>query len=149
MSINETIKLFCELEEPLQSNDINIYLNEVSLSYDNNYIIKIIPPQYPFAVKQFDNEIPFLYSGNQIINIEGNNDIYEIKFNFDKYNNEILFCVIREDNTFMILDNYSIEENEIIFKIEKEKIEEIYKIFFNFLLLNKYYKYIYKFLRIE
>ena len=77
--------------------------------------------------EQYDRVIPFLFAGNQEINIEENKNIYELKFNiYNNYKNEILFLKGKEfDN--LILDNCEIKNKEIICQIEKTKIETIFQ----------------------
>ena len=74
-------------------------------------------------VKQYDKEIPFLFSVSQTINMTEDKDIFEIKFNIGKYNNESLFMY--SEKAYNNIDDMTIRDKELICKFKKEKLEEI------------------------
>ena len=75
-------------------------------------------------VIQYETPIPFLYSDKQIINITDDISSYELKFKIGKFNNEKIFLKGFGYNS-IVLYNYKIENKELIFEINKEKLEEI------------------------
>ena len=128
-SNNETntyLKLFCDLETILEKNDNNYTFTEAKFNYDK-YIIKVVSEINKINIKQYEKEIPFLYSSEQIINVNTKNNSYEIKFNIGKYNNEILILSGGDFNMITINNNCIIQGKELICNISKEKLEEIYQ----------------------
>ena len=124
------LRIICNLNERLVNEYQNILLNKVQLNY-NNYPIEIIQEE-PFKVLQSNNNIPFLYSEEQNIEIkegiEDDKKNYELKFKIEEYNNEVLFLQRKNEEkiypTELILDNCSTEGKDLTCKIEKEKIIE-------------------------
>ena len=67
---------------------------------------------------------PFLYSDEQIINVDYEKDSYYLKFNIESYDNDMLFVGGKFLNT-KILNNCKINEKELICEIKKEDLVEI------------------------
>ena len=123
---NETLRLFCDLNETLINNSTLIDLNPGSFTYKNNKVV-IISYLTSLYLMQYDDNIPFLYSDKQIIKLdEENGDFYEIKFKIGNYNDEILFLVGESLNA-LVLDNPKKDGKYVSFQIPKEKIEEIFQ----------------------
>ena len=121
--INSLLKLFCDLNDMLPLGSTKIYLDSASFEYKGNKVLIISYINYIY-VTQYDKDIPFLYSERQTIKIdEENDDLYEVKFNIGKYNNEKLFLI---GTTFNILplDDCLIENKELICKLKKDKLIE-------------------------
>ena len=72
---------------------------------------------------QNNNHLPFLYSGQQTLNINSITETYDLKFKIGEYNNEQLLMKGKGDG-IISLDNCSVKEKELICKIGKEYIEE-------------------------
>ena len=97
-------------------------LEKVFLNY-NEYIINISLEKL-FSFYNKDYEIPFLYSDRQIIDIKDDIESYNLKFNIEIYNNELLY-LYGEVNNSLILDKCQKKEKELNCKVTKEKLEEI------------------------
>ena len=111
-----------------------------------NYIKIEIIQQEPLEVEQLNNIIPFLYSEQQIIEIKDeineNKQYYDFKFKIEEYNNEVLFLERKNMGgniyrTEFVFENCTIEENDLISKIEKEKIIE--NLYYNGEIFELYY----------
>ena len=120
--LKEKIIVICNLDSNLKEGEHKIELNRGRFTYDDYYIN--IYSKTTIKVNQIDYDIPFIYSDKQIINIENDKDIYEFKFNFDSYNNDILY-IKGKYNNYMVLDNCETNNKELICSLSKEKLEEI------------------------
>ena len=122
--IGENLVIICNLKENLKYDAQNISLNNIIFNYIG-YNISIYS-ETSVNVKQYNYNIPFIYSDKQIINISDNINLYELKFKYDSYNNDILYLSgISHLSSNFILDNCKIESKELICNISKEKIESI------------------------
>ena len=119
----ENVHLLCDLKEILAKNNTKIisFINK-ELTYEDN-IMHIVSNLSPIYIQQYNQEIPFLYSERQTINIIEDEDYYEIKFKMSKYNNELLF-ITGEDLSMIPLDNNTIKGDELICSVKKDKLEE-------------------------
>jgi hypothetical protein len=91
----------------------------------NNYTIKI---EQKVAIKyqSYTFDIPMLYSDKHIININENQQTYDLKFKIEQYNSRNNFLYIYGSyNNYGSLENCQNDEKEIKCQITKEKIEEI------------------------
>ena len=120
---NEKIRIFCDLEEMLEVGSHNLYFDSANIKY-NNYTIHIISLTENIEAYQYNISIPFIYSDKQVINVEDEKEVYELKFKIRKYNNEVLILYSKEVD-YIALDKSRIEGNNLIFTIEKEKLVEI------------------------
>ena len=122
--VNQNFKLFCQLLEKRWTYYPNIYLKKGEFTY-GKYKINIIPPpsSKKFTLNQLKPVIPFLYSDEQVINMDNDRDIYELKFKMKEYDNQLLFLYSNEFKLY--LDKCSKDDNYLICKITKEEIEEI------------------------
>ena len=123
---DNTIRLICKLHDTICSH-CSISLDS-SYFYYKKYKIEIISKASKIIVQTNEN-IPFLYSEKQEINIEEDKKFYELKFKIEDYNNEALFLQRKQPGmdmylTELILDDCNVEENDLICKLEKEKIIE-------------------------
>ena len=73
-------------------------------------------------VNQLDYKIPFLYNEKQEITINEEIDKYQFKFKIESYNEDILF--IYHNNSYIILDDCSKDNRELICEIDKDQLEE-------------------------
>ena len=126
--INENIRIFCELNKDITSQ--NIKLNSSSLKYNHHKIEIISQMNFFMKIKQLGTIIPFIYSDKQTIEIEKENNSYEIKLKVLEYNNEQLILLNpqinnEEEMNNKFLDNCNHKENNLICQISKEKIEQI------------------------
>ena len=92
----------------------------------------IVEQDEPIEVTSDYQDISFLYSERQTINIFANTSLYEIKFfNVeDEFKNELLY-IYGSNNNYAMLDNCQksiFNPEEVICTISKEKIEEILSI---------------------
>ena len=67
---------------------------------------------------QYSAIVPFLYSDEQIINMDEEKDTYKLSFRIGKYNNELIFA-ISEGMVSIIFDKCEIEGKNLIWKISK------------------------------
>ena len=121
---NAIIKIFCRPERNLINDTQKYNFSNINISY-NNYNINIIN-MTPLNIKQINDDIPFIYSRIQKINLESGN-ILSFKFYFDHYSNENLFLY---DNKFKyaFFDNCKINgknTNELICEISSQKLKGI------------------------
>ena len=122
-ALNHNLKLFCDLKEPFEEKNISIKIKDSKFKY-KKYPVEIISNLDNYIeVKQYDKEIPFLFSVSQTINMAEDKDIFEIKFNIGKYNNESLFMY--SEKAYNNIDDMTIRDKELICKFKKEKLEEI------------------------
>ena len=128
------IIIICEMDNELifeKESDFQGYFNE-TIFYFNDYMIVISPDI--LLTFQIRNKIcPFLYAEKQIINLNEDDELYDLKFKIDIYNNEPLLLSNMERNYINL--NCSEENKILICKLEKEKlleqkIEEIFKVYY-------------------
>lgn len=77
----------------------------------------------PDKIYQSDN-LPYLYSYEQIINIDDDKDSYQLKFIIESYQNEI-FLIGGKFLNIKLLNNCEINEKELTCEIKKEDLIEI------------------------
>ena len=122
---NYNISVICNLNEDLKYSSQKIALKDAVVNY-NEYTIYIYSDDY-IKVEQVDYNIPFLYSDEQTIHINENNiylNYYNLVFNFESYNNDILYLYGTEDN-YLLLDNCSPGNNKLLTcKIPTGKLNE-------------------------
>ena len=123
---NEKIRLFCKIKGNLKYSFQYITMNIVTIKYYNYTII--IKFEDAIKVKQIFNNVPFLYSDKQIINIEEGFNSYEFRFKTDSYFNDLLYMYA--GYSYILLDNCSLyfnqnqKEKEVKCTIQKNKLEE-------------------------
>ena len=113
------LRLFCKLEENLSDGEHIIKINNCTFNYGKYNILINFQLDWT-KVYQFDY-LPFLYSDEQIINIDDEKDIYYLKLNIETYNKEILFIGGKFLNR-KILNNCKINEKELICEMKKEDL---------------------------
>ncbi len=120
------INIFCKLNENVEEGSFSIDIHETSFIYDK-YIVKIIHIYHYLPVFQFTEPFLFLYSKSQTINIEEGIDTYYLKFNIELYYNESLIIhSFIPWHMYIVLDECSVKKKELICKIDKSEIEDIY-----------------------
>ena len=116
---NEKIRIICSIQN-MFNKEIKVRLNPARLNYNNNKFRIISNLNYITIVKR--NNLPFLYSDKQIIRFEEDKKAYEIKFKMEDYFDETL--ILKEKN-YMILNECSTKENELICAIDANDLKEI------------------------
>lgn len=125
---NENLKIFCKVKSPSSIySGYSSYLNSGSFIY-KSYKVNVERPYSSYDYKFYlykISDLPFIYSEEQVINIDDGKDSYELQFKFREYNNQLLFLFY--NGIYIYLENCSdkLKENYIICKLEKEDIEEI------------------------
>ena len=124
---SDNLRLLCKLNEEIA--DSRFKLNSALFYYKKYAIALISMMSFKTIVTKTGQNIPFLYSDKQEINIEEDKQYYELKFKIEEYNNEVLFLQRKENSedmylTELILDNCNSKGKELICQIEKEKIIE-------------------------
>ena len=121
------LRLFCKLKEQLSYYCKNIKINNYTFNY-GNYNISINFHLEWIEINQYDH-FPFLYSDEQILNIDDENDSYNLKFNIVSYDNDNDISVIGGKflNT-KILNNCKVKEKELLCEIKKEDLIGILQI---------------------
>ena len=117
--INLNLRLFCRLEEKLSYSSQEILMINSTFNY-GKYKVLINFISNLAMMYQYDY-YPFLYSDKQIINIDDEKDSYNLKFNIEQYNKDILYIKGNYLNT-KILDNCYTKEKELICQIKKEDL---------------------------
>ena len=119
---HENLRLFCKLKDFLEKGSHYIKINNANFNYGNyNILINFdLSLHYFYQMDYF----PFLYSDEQIINVDYEKDSYYLKFNIESYDNDMLFVGGKFLNT-KILNNCKINEKELICEIKKEDLVEI------------------------
>ena len=123
---NENLKIFCKVEKASRIFSIyDSYLNSGSFIY-KSYRVNIERPSsnYNFSLYQI-SDLPIIYSEAQVINIEEGKNLYELRFKYKEYNNQLL--LLYYNGAYKYLGNCSdkLKDNYLICKLEKEEIEEI------------------------
>ena len=118
---SEKIRIMCKLNENLLYNHQNISLNKVEFIYNNFNIT--ISQQDLLVIEQLNYDISFLYSDSQNIDIKEGKESYNIQFDIERYNDEILF-IYGERNNSIILDNCEKSEKKLNCELSKEKLEK-------------------------
>ena len=122
---NKNIKIFCELNNTLLDIGIhNIRISTEKFDYDN-YIIIISYEGENIKVNQLESYIPLLYGDESIINIEEEEDNYDIKLKILSYHNELIILQGGSKYANLFLDNCNISEKELLCSINKDNIMEI------------------------
>ena len=121
--IHHYIRIICNLEDKLKNIENNITLNSVQIIYKEEYNIEINQEEF-IKIKQLNYSIPFLYSNQQSIEIKDNLELYELKFKYESYNNEVLI-IYGESYNYAALDNCKINDTELKCEVSKNKFEEI------------------------
>ena len=117
---NEKLRLFCGINY-LNREKEKISFNRVSFQY-NEYTI-IIKAEGYFEIKQCRSTFSFLYSDEQIINLDEDEEYYNLKFKYDLYNtNDDLY--IFSGSNYIPVNNCEREEKELSCKINKNILEE-------------------------
>ena len=120
------IIIFCKLNENFGEEHIWFDMQEANFIYDK-YNIKIVPIYHYFSAFGYKEPLLFLYSKSQTINIEEGKDTYYLKFNIGLYHNERLIIQSeRPRYIYILLDKCSIEKKELVCKIDKSELEDIY-----------------------
>ena len=117
--IHDKLVIMCNLNDNFINNNQKIKLNKVDIEYDE-YKIGIFSEAF-VQINQLDNVIPFIYSSQQNINIIDNEEIYELKFKYDSYNNDILYIHGNQVN-YVILEKCEVNEKELVYKLSKKEI---------------------------
>ena len=114
------LRIFCKLKESLKDNDdYHIKINNYNFNYGkyNIFINFDLNRLWFFQLKY----APFLYSDEQIINIEDEKDFYNLKFNIESYDNEMLYIGGKSGNRKM-LNNCKVKKKELICEIKNEDL---------------------------
>ena len=124
--INEKLNMFCKLSKNMPAEKfLSFYLGSSSFDYKGQKFSIIRNENESFTLYQYNLQLPFLYAGKQVLNIDENNKTYYLTFKIAEYNNEILFMRDSEGySQTIILDECSVEGKELKCKIEKDIIEE-------------------------
>ena len=123
-AVNKNLNIICKIKGEWNYLAHTARISGTSKIIYKNYNIKITPlTSYDeFNIYQASPAIPFLYSGEQIINIEENTESYELKFKIGEYNDELLF--LSSGEFYIYLYKCERKENYLICIITKEEIEE-------------------------
>ena len=125
-SITGQIRVFCKFKTLQEFQSETSYLEKSSFLYDK-YTITITSEILNTKIFQINELIPFLYADKQIINIYNNEEseqIFNLKFKQENYNNNILILSGKWVNIKMLVE-CEIKEKELICKISKEDLEGI------------------------
>ena len=123
-SSDGNMKIICKFLDD-SYNGYNLYLYIKPLNY-KSLIINFIPPEKGIWYVK-DDDLSFIYSDEQVINITEEEEFYDLKFNMEEYYDDLLFLFKNEtiETNPLHLDKCAKSENYLICKIKKEEIEEI------------------------
>ena len=113
--------IFCNFNESIPKGNYTISFND-NFTYSNNeanYSIKVYFFD-AFNIEKEDYDIIDLYSDIQNINISDNQEIYDLKFKINVYNNERLFYGISN----LSPANCKVDNNELLCTINKSILEK-------------------------
>ena len=120
---DDNLRIICKFIDNFSSSSSLLDLDKYEFNYDKYTIIIEQDEQIKF--KRYYENIPFLYSDRQIINLNDNKQEYELKFNIEAYNNNLLY-IYGSNNNYAILDNCKSDDQKLLnCSMTKEKIEEI------------------------
>ena len=128
--LNQNVTIKCTVNDTFNVSSV-IHLRMLNASIEiENLTINIFPQEdYLFTIETKPFNYPFIYSDPQIIDLETSDSSYELKFKVDSYQNEALTLAAKGNNSkpfsFNEFDEINLENNELICKISKEKIEEM------------------------
>ena len=128
--LNQNVTIKCTVNDTFNVSSV-IHLRMLNASIEiENLTINIFPQEdYLFTIETKPFNYPFIYSDPQIIDLETADSSYELKFKVDSYQNETLTLAAKGNNSkpfsFNEFDEINLENNELICKISKEKIEEM------------------------
>ena len=125
---NEAIRIFCDLNKKIIYQ--NIKLNSASLTYNGHKIAIISQMNFAMKINQLSSKTPFIYSDKQIIEVEKEKDLYEIKFKVLEYHNEQLILLNiekdgEEELNNILLDDCDLNGKDLKCYLARVKIEEI------------------------
>ena len=120
---DDNIRIICNIYESYFYSYQDIKFKEISFNY-KEYNITIIQEELLNFEVLYGNNIPILYSEKQIIIIKDDKEYYNLKFNFESYNNETLY-ILGHSNNYAILESCKINENFLVCEISKEILESI------------------------
>ena len=106
---NEKIRIICNLNQNLKYSIQNIKLKDISFNLNGNHIY-IYSISY-IEVNQVNFNISFLYSDKQFIKIVPDIESYNLVFNIDSYNNDILFLHSTKNN-YLLLKNCQVNNKK-------------------------------------
>ena len=115
------LKLFCKLNDFFTNGYHSILINNTIFNYRSYSILVNFIGSFGFNQLKY---YPFLYSDEQIINIEDEKDLYLLKFNIESFSEDIIFIGGKFLNR-KFLTNYKVKEKELICEIKKEDLVEI------------------------
>ena len=119
--LNDKLWVFCKLNESLVSESVSI--NNVNFHYKEHTIFMIFKSSFRISTLNFP--VPFLYSNEQIININEEKDSYDLKFHIGLYNEQPL-CLSLDEMKKIILQDCKENGKDLICNIKKEKFYEIF-----------------------
>ena len=130
---NRNLEIICQVNNTNIKEEVSFqgYFNESIANYDDYRLI--ISPDVHISFQLKNNTCPFLYSDENIINIKDNDELYELNFKIESYNNEPLFL------SNIILNYISLQcsnkGKNMNCKIEKNKLIEqnnnkIFKVYY-------------------
>ena len=113
---NFKLYIFCNLDETIPHGEFSIEFNSTINYQGYNFNVLSVEKH---KITKLDKDIIDLYSDIQTINVTDNKDIYELKFNINSYNNEIIFIGTYDQ----IIDCFEENNDLLICTISKEKLE--------------------------
>ena len=117
----------CQVNETFLTSSTNQFtLEKGIIIMGDNYIEITSADNYFFDIDMKEFNIPFIYSEPQIINLDKEEDSYELNFYADSYKNEklVLFEKVAKFS-FFYLDNQTINNNILKCEIKRQIIEEM------------------------
>ena len=121
-SYYKNLELFCKLDKNFEIGPHEINLDKKTFKFYDYYIT--ISFSGKFNIKQTNISFPFLYSKEQIININDKSQLYELKFKAESYHNETLIIKCDAYN-LKILNDCNLYNKDLICIIKKKDLEKL------------------------
>ena len=124
---NMNVVVLCTVDDIISKEERrNFFLSYGEIKKGNEYIIKINGANHNFDIDLKSCNIPFIYSDPQFIDLDSENDSFELKFKADSYLDEKLFLVDKTQlEALADLEIIRLDKNELVCNISRKKIEEI------------------------
>ena len=112
--------IFCKISENVNAGEYTIKINQ-NFNYLNYQINISQDNSTSFVI--YDYNIPFLYSGKQLIEIKNDINSYKLKFKIYSYDNQPL--ILSTTGNYLPLENCETNNDELICYLEKDSILSI------------------------
>ena len=139
---NSNLVVLCTKDEDFNLTDSFYEFKVTPFSYKNYHIIISSEANLYFEFQKLDENIPFLYSEPQYIDLSTQKDYYELSFKMESTYPEYFSLTEKEETTsFIHMNNCTIKDYKLFCQVKKEILEEVftYNTSLNLVYLSKQY----------